>query len=100
MSDATMNNTSANACDSGSAYVRAQTEASARRLLEQAAAFAEFHTKKTMFERRMGKGAGAVVVRLEWPGVLAVYDPSTGAQLARSVPGQPWTPAGFGDHRP
>ena len=75
----------------GAQYVHDLAQVAAAKRLAQAATFAAFHTKKPLFEKRMGKGAAAVLVRFEWPGVLAVYDPDTGEAYARSIPGQPAT---------
>lgn len=73
----------------GPQYIKDQaTKAAALRLL-QAATFARFHIKTPLFQKRMGSGANAVLVRFEWPGRLAVYDPATGEQLAASEHGQP-----------
>lgn len=58
-------------------------QAAARRLVE-AATFASFHLKRPMYRGRMGKGLGAVVVQLDWPGVLAVFDAESGARLSSS----------------
>ena len=63
-------------------------EAAAQRLRE-AAVFARFHAKRSLFEKTMGKGKAAVLVRFEWPGRLTVNDPATGEQLAASELGQP-----------
>lgn len=73
------------------AYVRELAQANTQRLLSKAALFAETHAPKAIWHRRMGSGAAQVLVRLEWPGVLSVYDPKTGDVLARSLPGQPTT---------
>lgn len=72
-------------------YVRELAQANTQRLLNKAALFAETYAPKAIWHRRMGSGAAQVLVRLEWPGVLAVYDPKTGGVLARSLPGQPTT---------
>jgi len=73
------------------AYVRELAQASNARLLTRAANFASLHAPHTLWQRRLGTGPSALLVRLEWPGVLAVYDPKTGETLARSIPGQPTT---------
>lgn len=66
-----------------------QRRAAAKRLLD-AAQFAQLHaTVKPLFLKRMGKGKSAVIVRLDWPGVLTVGDPETGRVLATSEPGRP-----------
>ncbi|WP_295951748.1 hypothetical protein [Rhodoferax sp.] len=58
-------------------------------LLERAANFIAPCIKSPIVKKTMGKGAGAVTVCAAWPGVVAVYDPTTGALLAESEPGQP-----------
>lgn len=89
-------NTGAIVCDgalpvnsSADDYVRELAQASNARLLNKAANFASVHAPHTLWHRRMGTGPSALLVRLEWPGVLAVYDPKTGETLARSAPGEP-----------
>lgn len=71
------------------AYVRELAQANKERMLRVAANFASLHAPHTLWQRRLGTGAAQVLVRLEWPGVLAVYDPKTGEPLARAVPGEP-----------
>lgn len=62
----------------------------AEKHLHRAAHFAALHaTAKPLFLRRMGRGKQAVIVRLDWPGVLTVADPETGRVLAASEPGRP-----------
>lgn len=61
------------------------------RLLGKAAIFASMHTKSTLWARQMKCGTQKLSVRMEWPGVLCVYDPATGEKLAESKPGQPDT---------
>jgi hypothetical protein len=61
------------------------------RLLAKAALFASMHTKSTLWQRQMKSGSKTLSVRMEWPGVLCVYDPVTGEKLAESMPGQPNT---------
>lgn len=68
-------------------YERAAETAKAR--LKQAARFAELNIKNPIFQKRLGKGAAAVLVRFEWPGLLTVLDPETGEVLAVSELGQP-----------
>ncbi len=63
-------------------------EAAAARL-KRAEQFAAMHCGKPLFSRVMRKGNRRELVRLEWPGVLRVYDPDTGEILAESLPGQP-----------
>ena len=65
------------------------TEAAAR-CLKQAAVYAELHARKPLFQKTMRRrGSPAVLVRLDWPGVLRVFDPATGEVLAESLPGKP-----------
>lgn len=64
------------------------TKAAAHRL-RQAATFTGLHIKQPLFQKRMGKGADSVLVRFEWPGVVSVHDPATGALLAISECGRP-----------
>ncbi len=66
-------------------HVRELASASRARLLSKAATFASLHAPHTLWQRRMGTGAAMVLVRLEWPGVLCVYDPKTGSKLAESL---------------
>jgi hypothetical protein len=68
---------------------REAAAAQARRTLQQAATFAQLHgTAKPLFHKTMRRpGCKAVLVRLDWPGVLSVFDPLTGECLARSVVG-------------
>lgn len=74
---------------SAAVYVRELAQANNARLLAKAANFASLHAPHTLWQRRLGTGPSALLVRLEWPGVLAVYDPKTGEALARSAPGEP-----------
>lgn len=67
---------------------REQVRQAAERRLKAAAQFAALHAHKPLFCKRMGKGRNAVIVRIDFPGVLGVYDPETGRPLAVSVPGQ------------
>lgn len=55
--------------------------------LRRALPFAKLHKPEPLFSKVMGKGNDAVLVRIEWPGILCVYDLSTGLLLARSKPG-------------
>lgn len=70
-------------------YVRELASAGRARLLAKAANFASLHAPHTLWQRRMKVGTQTLLIRLEWPGVLAVFDPATGEALARSAPGQP-----------
>lgn len=73
----------------GPEYVAQEAKRAAALRLQQAVTFARLNIKQPMFQRRMGKAGAAVLVRLEWPGVLSVYDPETGEALAISEPGRP-----------
>lgn len=70
-------------------YLDKRATAHQAQLLAKAATFASGCAPHTLWQRRMGTGAAMVLVRLEWPGTLAVFDPKTGALLARSAPGEP-----------
>lgn len=64
-------------------------EAAASRL-KDAATYAEAHAGKPLFQRIMRRRGGrAALVRLDWPGVLRVFDYATGELLAESAPGSP-----------
>lgn len=69
--------------------IREQAEQAVAQRLKRAATFAALHVKNPMFQKRMGKGAGAVLVRIDWPGVCRVFDPATGDLICESVPGRP-----------
>lgn len=65
---------------------QAAAEASARRLLRHACEYAALHaTARPLFQKTMRRpGSKPVLVRVDWPGVLSVFDPLTGECLARS----------------
>jgi hypothetical protein len=73
----------------GFEHVKEQALKGAVIRLRSASTFVRLNTKNPLFQKRMGKGNEAVLVRLEWPGVLSVIDPETGELLAVSEPGQP-----------
>jgi len=73
----------------GLEHVKEQALKGAVIRLRSASTFVRLNTKSPLFQKRMGKGNEAVLVRLEWPGVLSVIDPSTGLILAVSEVGQP-----------
>jgi hypothetical protein len=73
----------------GPAYLKDQALKSARNHLKKAATFTGLNIKNPLFQKRMGKGASSVFVRLEFPGILSVIDPETGEVLAMSEPGKP-----------
>lgn len=66
---------------------QARDAAAAR--LKRAEQFTAMHCSKPLFSKVMRRGGRRELVRLEWPGVLRVYDPDTGEILAESLPGQP-----------
>ena len=53
-------------------------------LLSKAQEFTRLHAPHVMWKKTMKHGASTVLVRREWPGVLAVYDPTTGELLVKS----------------
>lgn len=70
--------------------VRALAIEAAAQLLKRAAPYAELHARKPLFQKTMRhRGGPAVLMRLDWPGVLRVFDPATGELLAESMPGRP-----------
>jgi hypothetical protein len=73
----------------GPAYLKTQALRAAETRLKKAVTFTDLNIKNPLFQKRMGKGATSVFVRLEWPGVLSVIDPETGELLAVSEPGKP-----------
>lgn len=68
---------------------QAAAEAAAQRLLLRACDYAALHaTAKPLFLKTMRRpGSKPVLVRVDWPGVLRVFDPVTGECLARSEVG-------------
>lgn len=50
---------------------------------------------KPILKFKMGTGSRAVDVVAEWPGVLRLFDATTGRPLAQSLPGQPFELAGW-----
>lgn len=70
--------------------VRAMATRAAAQRLARAASFAELHSRKPLFQRTMKHPGGrAVLVRIDWPGILRVFDPATGELLAESEAGAP-----------
>ena len=60
------------------------------RLLNEAAQFAALYARsKPLFSKTLGTGRTRKLVQVEWPGVLRVYDASTGGLLVESSPGDP-----------
>ena len=70
-------------------YLNERAAATRAQLLSKASTFAALHVPHTLWSRRMKVGTETVLVRLEWPGTLAVFNPKTGDLLARSAPGAP-----------
>ena len=69
---------------------KGQARQAAARRLQEAARFAVMHAASApLLNKRQGTGKAAVLVRLQWPGVLLVLDPQTGRELARSEAGAP-----------
>ena len=66
-----------------------QARQAAANRLSDAARFAAMAVGGPLLSKRQGSGKAAVLVRLDWPGVLRVFDPLTGRELARSEPGAP-----------
>ena len=66
-----------------------EAAAAAARTLRQACDFAALHgTAKPLFQKTMRRpGSKPVLVRLDWPGVISVFDPATGECLARAEVG-------------
>ncbi len=57
-------------------------------LLHRAATFAECHAlNKPLFEKNMGSGRQRLLLRMQWPLALSVFDPSTGELLVQSAEG-------------
>lgn len=73
----------------GPEYLKEEARKGAERRLHQAATFVALNSKTPLFQKRMGKGATSVLVRVEMPGVLKVFDLETGNVLAAALPGQP-----------
>lgn len=72
-------------------YIRELAIKSARQRLALGATFAELHADKPLFKKTMRQRDGkAVLVRLDWPGVLRIFDPATGELLAESEAGKPY----------
>ena len=79
----------------GSEFVHAASRAAAARLLRQAAKFTAMHANKAVLEKTMRlPSTPAVLVRFDYPGVLRVFDRSSGELLAESEPGAPAQLAG------
>ncbi len=75
--------------------VQAAAINAAERCLKLAAAYAHAHIGGPLFKKLMRRRGGpSVLVRLMWPGVLQVLDPTTGELLGESLPGEPWQLSG------
>ena len=63
-----------------------EATAAAARTLRHAYDYAALHaTAKPLFQKTMRRpGSRPVLVRVDWPGVLSVFNPLTGECLARS----------------
>lgn len=72
-------------------HVRELAQIASAGLLSRAAMFASTHAERVLWHRQLKVGPKAFLVRLEYPGVLRVYDPADGSLLAESVPGKPET---------
>ncbi len=73
----------------GIKYIQEQAVNAAAQRLQQAARFAALNIRQPAFQKRMGTGKDAVVVRFEWPGTLSIYNPATGELLGLSECGKP-----------
>ena len=73
----------------GAQHVTERAKEAAAQRLKKAAGLIRLHMKQPIFQKLMGKGKDALLVRFEYPGRLAVYDPATGEQLAVSELGKP-----------
>ena len=71
--------------------IEADAREAAARHLREAAMFAALHfTAKPLFQKTMKRPNGpAVVIRLDYPGVLRGFDAKTGQPLFQSMPGRP-----------
>jgi hypothetical protein len=74
-----------------SQYVTSESRRAADKLLRQAAKFTAMHaTSKPLLQKTMRlPSTPPVVVRMEFPGVLRVFDAASGELLAQSLPGRP-----------
>ena len=80
----------------GPHHLQQQAAISAAIRLKKASTFMRLNMREPLFQKRMGKGADAVLVRYEYPGVVSVIDPESGVLLAVSEPGRPdFLRAGF-----
>ena len=75
--------------DSPAEKAAREAATAAARTLRQACDFAALHaTAKPLFQKTMRRpGSKPVLVRVDWPGVMSVFDPANGECLARSKVG-------------
>ena len=70
-------------------YVRTQAIEAATTRLKHAAKIVELHSPKVLFSKTVKlPGCLPLVMRIESPGVLRVFDNLTGDLLAESIPGK------------
>lgn len=70
-------------------YVRAKAIEAATARLKQAAKIVELYSPKILFTKTVKlPSCSPLLVRIESPGVLRVYDSKTGELLAESIPGK------------
>lgn len=73
-----------------------EVRAAEERRLQAAARVATLRAKqKPLLRFRMGSGKNTADAIFEWPGVLSIYDKSTGRLLCQSAPGEPFKLAGY-----
>ena len=71
-------------------YVRTQAIEAAKVRLKHASKIVELHAPKILFKKMVKlPDCPSFLVRLEFPGVIRVFDPVTGELLAESVQGKP-----------
>jgi hypothetical protein len=71
-------------------YVRTQAIEAAKVRLKHASKIVELHASKILFKKTVKlPDCPPFLVRLEFPGVIRVFDPVSGELLAESVPGKP-----------
>lgn len=74
---------------SGAEYVKAQAIEAATARLKHAAKIVELHSPKVFFSKTVKlPSCSSLVLRIESPGVLRVFDSLTGELLAESIPGK------------
>jgi len=71
-------------------YVRTQAIEAAKIRLKHASKIVELHAPKILFKKLVKQpNCPDILVRLEMPGVIRVFDPFTGDLLAESLQGKP-----------